>query len=210
MRSGLRSGRRSSAAPAPAVVDTAVSPAVASRCCGRLGSFRYHRASSLAEGFAFVAAPQPATPKLAPGAVQDTGAHVPVGLGRVPDGRPAPVRYSAVSKKVTPRSTAVRISEIISCRSGLSLYPPVMLMQPSPIAETSRPLVPKVRRVHVCSSSLHRRTGRVIARRARDSTIRERLRSVEGPSSTPKSEPWADRRFRCEDAKENSGETRRP
>lgn len=40
----------------------------------------------------FVAAPQPATPKLAPGAVQDTGTHVPVGLGRVPDGRPTPVQ----------------------------------------------------------------------------------------------------------------------
>ena len=29
--------------------------------------------------------------------------------------------------------------------SGLSLYPPVMLMQPSPIAETSGPFVPRVR-----------------------------------------------------------------
>src|ERR1700694_997484 len=37
------------------------------------------------------------------------------------------------------------MSETISCRSGFSLYPPVMLMQPSPIAETSRPLAPRVR-----------------------------------------------------------------
>jgi hypothetical protein len=62
---------------------------------------------------------------------------------------PTTSQISAVSKKVTPRSTAVRMSEIISCRSGRSLYPPVMLMQPSPIAETSRPLDPSLR---VCIS----------------------------------------------------------
>src|SRR2546423_15230767 len=37
------------------------------------------------------------------------------------------------------------MSEIISCRSGVSLYPPVMVIQPSPIAETSGPSAPRVR-----------------------------------------------------------------
>src|SRR5215204_7138604 len=34
----------------------------------------------------------------------------------------------------------------MSWRSGVVLYPPVIVMQPSPMAETSRPLLPRVRR----------------------------------------------------------------
>src|SRR6266536_4322661 len=52
---------------------------------------------------------------------------------------------SAVSKNVTPRSTAVRISTIISCLSAAGPYPKLMPMQPSPTAETSRLLFPSVR-----------------------------------------------------------------
>jgi hypothetical protein len=50
----------------------------------------------------------------------------------------------AVSKKVTPRSTAARISAIESPRSGMGGKLWLMPMQPSPIAETSRP-APSVR-----------------------------------------------------------------
>jgi len=42
-----------------------------------------------------------------------------------------------VSKKVTPRSTAVRISEIAFCLSGNAGKLELSPMQPSPIAETS-------------------------------------------------------------------------
>src|SRR6185369_15532495 len=51
---------------------------------------------------------------------------------------------SAVSKKVTPRSTAVRSSEIISCLSLGGPYEKLITMQPSPSAETSRPLFPNI------------------------------------------------------------------
>jgi hypothetical protein len=53
---------------------------------------------------------------------------------------------SAVSKKVTPRSTARRISAIESSREGPPVVPyaPVRLVQPSPISETVK-LVPRVR-----------------------------------------------------------------
>src|SRR5215218_3871561 len=49
---------------------------------------------------------------------------------------------SAVSKNVTPRSTA---TAIISCLSAAGPYPKLMPMQPSPTAETSRLLFPSVR-----------------------------------------------------------------
>src|SRR5438105_2247093 len=52
---------------------------------------------------------------------------------------------SAVSKKVTPRSTADRISEIISFLSAGGPRPKLMPMQPSPSAETSRLLFPSLR-----------------------------------------------------------------
>src|SRR5512143_1184970 len=51
---------------------------------------------------------------------------------------------SAVSKKVIPRSTAVRRKAIISCLS-VGLSPKLILMQPSPRAETSSPLFPSFR-----------------------------------------------------------------
>jgi hypothetical protein len=50
-----------------------------------------------------------------------------------------------VSKNVTPRSTAARSSAIDAAFSGNGLYECVIPMQPSPIAETSSPLVPNVR-----------------------------------------------------------------
>src|SRR4249919_3984263 len=52
---------------------------------------------------------------------------------------------SAVSKNVTPRSTAARRSEIISCLSFGGPYPKLIPMQPSPIADTSNPLFPSLR-----------------------------------------------------------------
>src|SRR5580704_13731249 len=52
---------------------------------------------------------------------------------------------SAVSKNVIPRSTAVRIREIISCLSLTSPYEKLMPMQPRPRAETSRLLFPSLR-----------------------------------------------------------------
>src|SRR5215211_6205465 len=52
---------------------------------------------------------------------------------------------SAVSKKVTPRSTAARITAIPCRRSTAGPRPELMPMQPSPIAETSRFLLPSVR-----------------------------------------------------------------
>src|SRR5207245_9810002 len=52
---------------------------------------------------------------------------------------------SAVSKKVTPRSTADRISEIISFLSAGGPRPKLIPMQPSPRAETSKLLFPSLR-----------------------------------------------------------------
>src|SRR6202158_1533226 len=52
---------------------------------------------------------------------------------------------SAVSKKVTPRSTAVRISEIISFLSAGGPKPKLSPMQPRPMADTSRLLFPSLR-----------------------------------------------------------------
>jgi hypothetical protein len=52
---------------------------------------------------------------------------------------------SAVSKNVTPRSIAAWIKRIISCLSLAAPYAPLMPMQPSPSAETSKPLLPSAR-----------------------------------------------------------------
>src|SRR5215210_8118438 len=52
---------------------------------------------------------------------------------------------SAVSKSVTPSSTASLRSEIISPRSGGGPREALIPMQPSPIAETSGPWVPSLR-----------------------------------------------------------------
>src|SRR5580765_4734922 len=52
---------------------------------------------------------------------------------------------SAVSNRVTPRSCAARIRWIIACLSAGGPYPEVMLMQPSPSAETSRLPLPSLR-----------------------------------------------------------------
>src|SRR5882672_7826258 len=52
---------------------------------------------------------------------------------------------SAVSKNVTPRSTAARITEIISCLSPAGPYPKLIPIQPRPIADTSRLLFPSLR-----------------------------------------------------------------
>ena len=58
----------------------------------------------------------------------------------------------AVSKKVTPRSTAARMRSMPSC-SGTSLpYAWLSPMQPKPIAETSRPLRPSWRVIMMVSS----------------------------------------------------------
>src|SRR2546425_9228046 len=51
---------------------------------------------------------------------------------------------SAVSNKVTPRSTADRISEIISFLSAGGPRPKLIPMQPSPRAETSKLLFPSL------------------------------------------------------------------
>jgi hypothetical protein len=45
---------------------------------------------------------------------------------------------SALSKNVTPRSTAARISGIPSCLSMAGPQPKLMPLQPSPIGETSK------------------------------------------------------------------------
>src|ERR1700736_3066039 len=52
---------------------------------------------------------------------------------------------SAVSKNVTPRSTAARISEIPSFLSTAGPKPKLSPMQPSPSAETSQVLFPSLR-----------------------------------------------------------------
>src|SRR5713101_3948811 len=52
---------------------------------------------------------------------------------------------SAVSKNVTPRSTAARISAIISCLSAGGPKPKLIPMQPNPRAETSKLLFPSLR-----------------------------------------------------------------
>src|SRR6476660_2534441 len=52
---------------------------------------------------------------------------------------------SAVSKNVTPSSTADLITEIISCLSLGGPYMTLIPMQPSPRAETSRLLFPSLR-----------------------------------------------------------------
>src|SRR5438270_1334392 len=52
---------------------------------------------------------------------------------------------SAVSKNVTPRSTAARISEIPCCLSIAGPNPKLIPMQPRPIAETSRLFLPRLR-----------------------------------------------------------------
>src|SRR6185503_320097 len=52
---------------------------------------------------------------------------------------------SAVSKNVTPRSTAACKSEIMSFLSFGGPYPKLMPMQPSPMADTSNPLFPSFR-----------------------------------------------------------------
>src|SRR5215218_3532937 len=52
---------------------------------------------------------------------------------------------SAVSKNVTPCSTAARITAMTCCRSAAGPRPELMPMQPSPIAETSRFLRPSIR-----------------------------------------------------------------
>src|ERR1022692_3652181 len=52
---------------------------------------------------------------------------------------------SAVSKNVMPRSTAARRREVISCLSLGGPYEKLIPMQPSPRAETSRPLFPSLR-----------------------------------------------------------------
>src|SRR2546425_6037744 len=52
---------------------------------------------------------------------------------------------SAVSKNVTPRSTAVRMREIISDLSAGGPYEKLIPIQPSPRAETSSWLLPSVR-----------------------------------------------------------------
>src|SRR3981189_3423779 len=52
---------------------------------------------------------------------------------------------SAVSKNVTPRSTAACSREIISCLSLGGPYDQLIPMQPSPMAETSRLLFPSLR-----------------------------------------------------------------
>src|SRR5829696_1518901 len=57
---------------------------------------------------------------------------------------------SAVSKNVTPRSTAARITAMPCWRSTAGPRPELMPMQPSPIAETSRLLLPSIR---VCIGS---------------------------------------------------------
>jgi hypothetical protein len=57
---------------------------------------------------------------------------------------------SAVSKKVTPRSKADRMRAIISCLSAAGPYPKLMPMQPSPMAETSMLLFPRVRFCIAC------------------------------------------------------------
>src|SRR5438067_7188866 len=52
---------------------------------------------------------------------------------------------SAVSKNVTPRSTAARMSEIPASLSTAGPKPKLSPMQPSPIAETSKLLFPSLR-----------------------------------------------------------------
>src|ERR1022692_2939111 len=52
---------------------------------------------------------------------------------------------SAVSKNVMPRSTAARRREVISCLSLGGPYEKLIPMQPSPSAETSKPLFPSLR-----------------------------------------------------------------
>src|SRR5215469_14992186 len=65
---------------------------------------------------------------------------------------------SAVSKNVTPRSTAARTTEII-CRLSLGgPYPKLIPMQPSPTAETSRLVLPSLR---FCIVSPFRHVGAV-------------------------------------------------
>ncbi|HET7759350.1 MAG TPA: hypothetical protein VFK62_05465 [Gaiellaceae bacterium] len=66
----------------------------------------------------------------------------------------------AVSKNVTPRSTAARISAIESPRSGIGGKLWLMPMQPSPIDETSR-FWPSVRVFIVCPPALRRIAGAV-------------------------------------------------
>src|SRR5215208_573044 len=51
---------------------------------------------------------------------------------------------SAVSKNVPPRSTAARITAMPCCRSTAGPRPELMPIQPSPIAETSRFLLPSI------------------------------------------------------------------
>ena len=52
---------------------------------------------------------------------------------------------SAVSKNVTPRSTALRNNAIISVRSAGGPYEALIPIQPSPSADTSKPLLPSLR-----------------------------------------------------------------
>src|SRR5438477_1382357 len=59
-----------------------------------------------------------------------------------------------------PRSTAARIREIISCLSLAGPRPKLIPMQPSPIAETSRPLFPSLRFFILKDRSSDRRLAR--------------------------------------------------
>ncbi len=55
---------------------------------------------------------------------------------------------SAVSKNVTPRSTADRINVIPSCLSTAGPYPKLIPMQPRPIADTSKLLFSEFALLH--------------------------------------------------------------
>src|SRR5215472_604654 len=70
---------------------------------------------------------------------------------------------SAVSKNATPRSTAARSREIISCLSFAGPYDQLIPMQPRPRAETSRSLFPSVRffivLISACFSSAPKRVA---------------------------------------------------
>ena len=54
-------------------------------------------------------------------------------------------------KKVMPRSTAARMRAMPSCSLTAGPYAWLSPMQPSPIADTSNPLLPRVRLIIACS-----------------------------------------------------------
>src|ERR1700722_6276330 len=55
-----------------------------------------------------------------------------------------------------PRSTAERNRDTISCLSPAGPYAKLMPMQPSPSADTSRPVVPRVRFCMCRASNIHK------------------------------------------------------